>query len=174
MGESIGQPSGGSGGGSGVGAVNPGSGAAGFSSRVLVFGAANGSLTNNSSGPAWDSTLNNFGVGIASPTAKIHVLTTVNGNVVTIFGTTAGTLPIFSIESTGAAARIGFWTTVGSARPSSYTPGAVTTVGGRTLATTISTIGALMAAAEREEFNALVSNVRTLVQDFAQYGLLST
>lgn len=47
--------------------ITPGGGASGFTSRALVFGDASGALTNNSSAPIWDSTLNSLTVGTPDP-----------------------------------------------------------------------------------------------------------
>lgn len=102
MPESIGQPFGGVG--SGVSAVSPGSGASGFSSRALVFGAPNGSLTNNSSAPHWDSTNNFLGIGTTNPEAKLQLGSSVGGG---IPGTdiarfvNAGAVTAFALSATG-------------------------------------------------------------------------
>lgn len=172
MPESFGQPTGG--GSSAVASVSPGQGAAGFTSRAIVFGSSDGALINNSSLLSWDSTLQNLGVGVASPTAQLQVVTTFNGALVDVVGTTAGNVSLFQIESTGAAGKIGVFGVAPVARPSSYTPAGVTTVGSRVMATTITTVAGLMAATEREGFNLLVANVKKILQDLAGEGWLST
>lgn len=60
--------------------VAPSTGSTGFSSRSLVFGNALGQLTNNSSGPTWDSTLNRMGLGTTIPDTPLHIKASSNAS----------------------------------------------------------------------------------------------
>lgn len=168
MPESFGQPTGG--GSSAVASVSPGQGAAGFTSRAIVFGSSDGALINNSSLLSWDSTLQNLGVGVASPTAQLQVVTTFNGALVDVVGTTAGNVSLFQIESTGAAGKIGVFGAAPVARPTSYTPGAGTT--SRVLMSTSDTGG--INPINTSFINSAIRVLRTVIQDMAGYGWLST
>lgn len=167
-GEVFGQPVGG--GSSAVASVSPGQGAAGFTSRAIVFGSSDGALINNSSLLSWDSTLQNLGVGVASPTAQLQVVTTFNGALVDVVGTTAGNVSLFQIESTGAVGKIGVFGAAPAARPTSYTPGVGTT--SRVLMSTSDTGG--LNPINTSFINSAIRVLRTVIQDMTGYGWLST
>lgn len=96
--------------------------------------------------------------------AEWHFATTVNGDAFRVTATTGGANVAINVHSTGSTQRIGFWTTVGSVRPSSYTPAGTS---GRTVPSTNIAAGAA-------EINQLIGVVRTMLKDFSVYGLLST
>lgn len=180
---------------------SPGTGSSGFSTQRLVWADQNGALFNNTSGPTWDSTLNSLHLpGATTIAGALHVVgvTITNGQVTVNAGadvnpasegqgfgtrTTAGN-PVLFTHSTGTTAKIGFWTTGGTTRPSSYTLSATTAfttsrdmLGGTSLSTVTGVTG-FSGPTAFADCMAVINNLRgvvqVIVQDLTAYGLLST
>lgn len=134
------------------------------------------------------TTAGKLGAGTTAPGAQLTVQST--AGTTNAFTVIAGTtnLVAFNVKSTGAQARVGFWSTGGTTQPSSYTTAAATTF--RTFASTVpastanySTFTAVSGAgcafndraameAFMVEYNRLAGVVQTMFFDLQGYGLL--
>lgn len=135
------------------------------------------------------TTANRVGIGTTAPDARFQLSGA--GSQVVKLTDTAG-VSTMQIQQNGAnssradiilnnylvfgatTAALGFFNTTPVARPSSYTPTAVTS--GRVLPTTVTTgtQTTVQVLALQNAMNQLIGVVRTLTKDFAGYGLLST
>lgn len=167
----------------GGGELSPGSNSTGFSSRTLVFGDSAGRLTNNSSAPWWDSVNNRLGIRTTAPAQALDVAGSVviaspnNTTILRIDGTTAGTIPILVIESTGSTSKIGFWGATPATRAPAYTTAANTT--NRVFPTTASlstftgVAGLGCAFTSRADMEAFVQVVAQMHADLKALGILA-
>lgn len=105
---------------------------------------------------------------VAVPSAGLDVISTVNGNAFLVQGSTAGNVPVISVETTLGQAKLGFWTTAGSTRPSTYTTAGTTS---RVFPATNTPV-AVYSSDVGAQVNAIQAVVAAMHKDLTGYGLL--